>query len=230
MVARLLSRAQARRAELCDQEISRRAANPQPHDISGRIACSGVLRAARWCTTVTSHRAQGLADADHTTLLLNCYTKLKAQVCACARLSRCGFHAVYVCVRVCQEKLQRFIRGEKDGDAAAAASDLAASRHRAGAGALSAGAGSHAKVDVNFDVKNAIIVLRGAGFVTERNPPYDHCECNARLDCRCFEDALYLARQHGEHEWRVAAPYDASARALISTQVPAHTDRLLCKI
>jgi vacuolar protein sorting-associated protein 11 len=90
------------------------------------------------------------AGPDHTTLLLNCYTKLKED-----------------------DKLRRFIRGERGADESS----------RAGI-ASGAGGGSGPLEDdedeVNFQVDTAISVLRDADYL---------------------EDALYLAQKHNEHEW-----------------------------
>ena len=113
------------------------------------------------------------AGPDHTTLLLNCYTKLKEE-----------------------DKLRRFIRGEKQeaaapvpasGAAAGSTPPFNSTPSMAGAGAGgSAGAGAGAASDksngdvVNFQVDTAIEVLRDAGYLDE---------------------GLYLAKKHGEHDW-----------------------------
>lgn len=100
------------------------------------------------------HNAE-IATTDHTTLLLNCYTKLKVQ-----------------------DKLKAFIRGEQSSDSstgsASAASGVTPSVGvGAGAGA-GAGAGSSSaqpsivkKKKLTFDVETAIRVLRQAGCLDE---------------------------------------------------------------
>jgi len=145
----------------------------------------------------------GHATEGHTTLLLNCYTKLRDTA-----------------------KLQAFIRGEVQGapprlppTVAAQLEKLQAEGVQGGRSAAaglkaSSGAGGHAEGGAggpNFHVDAAIAVLRDAGFLHE---------------------ALYLAGRHGKHTAFVQLLMDAGATSegslysAVAAAVPVQSDEV----
>ena len=114
---------------------------------------------------------KSVANADHTTLLLNCYTKLLSST-----PSGDAKDAL-------KQKLQRFIRGEIDTDDSSSSGSGGGSSSSSSSGVSSSSGGAAGKGgdgrELKFDVEAAINALRAAGY---------------------YEEALFLARKHSKHD------------------------------